>query len=452
MVMVGPVTACANLNLTAQQTRLPVRQNEGQNNVDNIPYIAISTGEVDGLECVLKKLGIESTGANSQFGNPPGTSTLDRGRIRLYRDDDGRGARMDDNTPDQEDELTNSQANLDRYDAVIFGCAGEDHSHGSTRRARVKAYADKGGRVFATHYEYTWIQDEATWVNTAVWDVGDRSAGNGTWVAEVNTSPGKRLMFSQWLNATGVNALSGTSPPRIDIQEPRNNVDRNVSSDSEEWLTRYNDDDTPTAVLHYTFNTPVENAAANRCGRVLFSDFHVSIGGTGSAVFPNHCNTNGGNLTNQEKVLAFFLFDLTSCIQTTPPPTCTSKTCADYPAQTCGSQSDGCGGSTPDCFPCPNGTTCGGGGVPGQCGGPSCTPKDCAFYGAQCGTVPNGCGGSVNCPPCPQGQVCGGGGVAYQCGAISCAPKTCTQQGLQCGQTGDGCGGIATCDPCRRPV
>ena len=39
--------------------------------------------------------------------------------------------------------------------------------------------------------------------------------------------------------------------------------------------------------------------------------------------FPNECASTG--LTNQEKVLAFFLFDRTSCIQTAPPPTCTPK-------------------------------------------------------------------------------------------------------------------------------
>lgn len=450
MVMVGPVTQCTSATLTPDQTRLPTRQNEGGNGVDNIPLVAISTGRVDGLECVFRKLGIEDV----QFGNPPGTSTLNRGRIRLYRDDDGGGARMDGNTPNMEGNLTNSQANLDQYDAVIFGCAGSDHDHGGTRRGRVRTYANKGGRVFATHFEYTWIQDDATWSATGTWDTANArnsdSEPGKAWSSEINTSPGKRYTFSQWLNAPNVSALTGTAPPRIDIVEARNNVDRPVPSGSDEWITRYNDPAAPaTAVLHYTFNTPWGSPPASQCGRVLFSDFHVSIGGTGSATFPNHCNTNGGALTNQEKVLAFFLFDLTSCIQTTPPPTCTPRTCSD-PANVgkCGPQSDGCGGTTPDCMPCPNGQTCGGGGVPNECGGPTCTKKTCAFYNAQCGTVPDGCGGTVNCPPCPTGEVCGGGGVAYQCGAISCTPRTCQQQGIQCGQTGNGCGGIAQCDPC----
>ena len=449
MVTIPAVTQCTSVALTAQQTRLPTRQNEGQNGVDNIPFVAISTGKVDGLECGFRKLGLEDT----QFGNPTGF-TNSRGRIRFYRDDDGRGSRIDDNTPDQEDSLTNSQTNIDQYDAVVFGCAGTDHGHTQTRRDRVRAYADKGGRVFATHFEYTWIQDDATWAQTGTWDQtnsrnSDSQPGK-VWPGQIDTSAGKRFTFSQWLNAPNVTALTGTNPPRVDIVEARNNVDRPLASGAEEWITYYNDPAAPaTAVLHYTFNTPWGAAAANQCGRVLFSDFHVSIGSTGDSVFPAHCNTNGGQLTNQEKVLAFFLFDLTSCIQTTPPPTCNPRTCA-HPANAgkCGPQSDGCGGTTPDCNPCPNGTTCGGGGVPGECGGPTCTPKTCASYGAQCGSVPDGCGGSVNCPPCPNGTVCGGGGVANQCGAISCTPKTCSQQGIQCGQTGNGCGGIADCPDC----
>lgn len=198
-------------------------------------------------------------------------------------------------------------------------------------------------------------------VTAAVLALGLRSAEE-----EINTGSAKRLLFSQWLNSSGVNALTATSPPRIDLTEPRNNVDRPVASGSEEWLTRYNDPGSPTAVLHYTFNTPWATTSANQCGRVLFSDFHVSIGNTGTATFRNHCT---GSLTNQEKVLAFFLFDLTSCIQTAPPATCTPRTCASYPSGTCGVQSDGCGGTTADCGTCPNGQTCGGGGVQNQCGG-----------------------------------------------------------------------------------
>lgn len=478
MVTIPATPACTSRTLTAAQSRLPTRQNEGGNGVDNIPLVAISTGQVDGLECVFKKLGLgvktcaggsnagnactknsncpNSTCSDSlnQFGNPPGTASADRGRIRLYRDNDvgnaAGGARIDNNTPRTDSALTDTQAHLDQYDAVIFGCAGAANTRDTSILDRVRAYADKGGRVFATHFEYVYLYTNAPWNSTAAWDVPNaRSSGDGSWTGEINTGSTKRLLFSQWLGAPGVTALSATNPPRVSITEARNNVDRPVSANAEEWITRYND--TPatgdTAVLHYTFNTPSNAAPANQCGRVLFSDFHVTLGNTSGDTFPAECG-NSNTLTNQEKVLAFFLFDLTSCIQTSQPPTCTPKTCANYPPGTCGLQSDGCGGTTTDCGTCQSGQTCGGGGVQNKCGGPTCTPKTCTDQGAQCGVVPDGCGNTVVCPDCPAGQTCGGGGVANKCGVSTCTPKTCAAQGIQCGQTGDGCGNVLTCPTC----
>lgn len=461
MITVGSVPACTSASLEGQNAnrplpRLPVRQNEGSNGVDNIPFVAISTGYVDGLECVFRKLGLDA----DQFGNPPGTSSqggtpsLDRGRIRLYQDDDSGsaygGAIMNSRTPRTDAALTNSQANLDRYDAVVFGCAGSANTRSTARLNRVRAYADKGGRVFGTHYEYVYLNTNAPWNATAAWSPNaSNGSGNGNWTGTINTDTAKRLQFSQWLNAPGVTALSNVSPPRVTIAEARHDVNQQVAAGAEEWITRSdNNAATNDPVLHYTFNTPWGSEPANQCGRVLFSDFHVSIGNTRNSVFPSHCNTNNGQLTSQEKILAFFLFDLTSCIQVPPPPTCTAKTCADYPANTCGAQSDGCGGSTGNCRTCPDGQTCGGGGVADRCGGPTCTAKTCADLNAQCGTIPDGCGNTVTCPDCPVGQICGGGGVAYQCGASSCTPKTCQQLGVECGQTGDGCGNVITCNPC----
>ncbi len=457
MVTIPAVTKCTSVTLTAAQSRLPVRQNEGSNNVDNIPFIAISTGQVDGLECVFKKLGLTSSGNTNQFGNPPGTSSADRGRIRLYRDNDvgnaAGGAVIDNNTPRTDSSLTDTQGHLDQYDAVIFGCAGARNDRSTNILDRVRSYANKGGRVFATHFEYVYLYNRDPWNLTAAWDVPNaRSSGNGntaTWTGLIDTASTKKLLFSQWLGATGVNALSATNPPRVTIVEARNNVDEPVTTPgAEEWISRYNDNPPSGghAVLHYTFNTPWGAAPANQCGRVLFSDFHVSIGNTAGDSFPNECG-NSNTLTNQEKILAFFLFDLTSCIQVPNPPTCTPKTCASYP-NTCGVQSDGCGGTTLDCGPCTSGQTCGGGGVINQCGGPTCNPKTCAQQGAECGVVPDGCGNTVICPPCPAGTTCGGGGVANKCGVSTCTAQTCAQQNIQCGQTGDGCGNVITCPAC----
>jgi hypothetical protein len=90
----------------------------------------------------------------------------------------------------------------------------------------------------------------------------------------------------------------------------------------------------------------------------------------------------------------------------------------------CGTMPDGCGGTLECTGTCSKpGATCGGGGVANDCG---CTPFDVASCPANgCGTFPDGCGGTTGCgqndangsPICPSGESCGGGGVANVCGS-----------------------------------
>src|SRR5207247_1290616 len=80
---------------------------------------------------------------------------------------------------------------------------------------------------------------------------------------------------------------------------------------------------------------------------------------------------------------------------------------------------------------------------------PACTPTTCAAQGKNCGTISNGCGGTLTCGACTAPQTCGGGGVANVCG--TCTPTTCAAQGKNCGAISDGCGGTLTCGACTTP-
>jgi hypothetical protein len=62
---------------------------------------------------------------------------------------------------------------------------------------------------------------------------------------------------------------------------------------------------------NFQFTTPNETTPDNRCGKVVFSDMHVSGLGT-SGNFPSACTT--GALSPQEKALAFMFFDIASCV------------------------------------------------------------------------------------------------------------------------------------------
>ena len=83
--------------------------------------MALATGDVDGMECVLRKMGVE----DSQFTNPGGG-----GRIELYRDN---GAMLG-NTPSYT-QLVSSQATVDQYDALIFPCRGTAHDESTAAQA-----------------------------------------------------------------------------------------------------------------------------------------------------------------------------------------------------------------------------------------------------------------------------------------------------------------------------
>ncbi len=87
-----------------------------------------------------------------------------------------------------------------------------------------------------------------------------------------------------------------------------------------------------------------------------------------------------------------------TCVNTCTPITqgvaCSGKNC--------GSVSDGCGG-TINCGSCVSPNTCGGGGAANVCG---CTPTETANNCSNsrvCGSIDNGCGTQVNCGSCPQG-------------------------------------------------
>jgi hypothetical protein len=97
---------------------------------------------------------------------------------------------------------------------------------------------------------------------------------------------------------------------------------------------------------------------------------------------------------------------LGSCVAACSPRTCPQLGIG------CGSVGDGCGG-TLQCGTCPGGQTCGGGGITGICG--TCTPKTCTGLGINCGSASDGCGGSLQCGFCPGGQTCGGGGITGVC-------------------------------------
>lgn len=118
----------------------------------------------------------------------------------------------------------------------------------------------------------------------------------------------------------------------------------------------------------------------------------------------------------------------------------------------CGSVPDGCGG-TLACGTCPAGQSCGAGGTANVCGlGNGCAPKPqtTACAGRNCGMASDGCGSEVGCGTCTGYSSCGGGGTPGVCG---CTPltKTAACAGRNCGTVSNGCGGFHDCGTCASP-
>ena len=430
------VASCANTSVGAALTRLPRNKAEG-----DIPLMAFSTGSVDALECVMRKIGID----DAEFTAPSGT-----GRVHLYMgliDPNSQfgqaagGAKLP--TSPNEDQLWGTQAALNKYDMVLFPCQADQTSRTPAQQQRLIDYANAGGRVFATHFSYIWLYDDAPFSSTAMWNVEQHpSPANQTGYVDQTFPKGQAL--AAWLVNVGASATLGQIP----LQVIRHDHDA-VVAPSQSWMTIDDDPNFPGATVHYTFNTPVGAPAAQQCGRVLFDDFHVEnvkSSMTTGAIFPAECLP--GPMTAQEKLLEFMIFDLGSCV-TPDIPTCTPKSCAQLGVG-CGPTGDGCGGVV-QCGDCTSPQTCGGGGQPSQCGSPSCTPKTCAAQNIHCGPAGDGCGAQIQCGACPMGQTCGGGGKPGVCGNQACVPQTCAAQSIACGPAGDGCGHLIQCGTCVAP-
>lgn len=380
------VPACQSTNVG--QIRMPRNKSEG-----DIPFTAISTGDVDAMECVLLKMGVDA----AEFTRP----TLG-GRMEMYV---GNGANRGNGTP-AESTLVGSQQALNKYDQILFPCWGYQANKNAADQQRLVTYTNAGGRFFASHYSYTWLYNIAPFSQTATWNIN--AGGYNSLTATIDTGFNKGQTFAQWLQLVG--ALSNNNPAQMNIAFPRHDFNA-VTAPAQRWMYSAN----PAFPLHYTFDTPW--GQQNQCGHVVYSDFHVSNSSTSGVAFPNECNANP--MTAQEKALEYMIWDLASCVPGPKKPQCTPITCQAQNIN-CGPAGDGCGGLL-QCGNCMNNQTCGGGGQFGQCGFPDsgiqCTPKTCQDLGLNCGPAGDGCGGLLNCGTCILPATCGGGGTPGQCGA-----------------------------------
>jgi hypothetical protein len=308
--------------------RLPRNSSEG-----HLPKMAIATGGSDPFECLLRKIGVD----DAEFTLPGGG-----GRVQMFKG--VGGVDLEAGTAPDYSNLWTDLDYMKQYDIVMLPCEGGTHEEAKTDGGHYnfRDYVDQGGRAFTTHYSYTWMENGpiplpsvATW-DTQEKDRSDVPHANPILIDTVDRDFPKGEAFAEWLTYVdaSVSYDSGTLP----IAEWRHDVKTENDAEAQRWITTdtrtaYPDGEAPVQagplVQHFTFNTPIEAGVDDageslQCGKVVFSDFHVSAAErTANQPFPTECVA--GAMTPQEKALEFMLFDLSACIQNEssipqPPP------------------------------------------------------------------------------------------------------------------------------------
>lgn len=481
-IMLKTVNSCVNNTVTTSSCvsavpaascalRLPKNHTDGYDwtnglyDFADVPQLAIVTGNADPFECLLLKIGIDP----NEFGSTTKNATR---RVHFFESPDDPSTVLSSTYGNRVtgDQLWNTASILPNYAAILLPCEGaaidkmnnpkanvpdtsKPPGNGIDPYANLINYANAGGRVFATHFSYVWLQYPQlfayvtgdNWGAVATWDhtystlLGMNVSSYATQdplVATVDQTFTKGAAFAQWLLDVGASSTLGS----MTLHEARHDLTA-IGATTQDWSAAI---DTGSGVKptsfnpSFTFNTPYPALPANQYGRVVFSDFHVS--------------TNTLTNTNLQS----------SCTATTDCGY--TQTCNGYVASVPGSCTEACYSAT-DCantsYTCKGGQlgTC----TPlactknNQCGGGTCTSGACTCKtGAQCGSgVCNG--GVCTASTCETVNNCGGsqtcGGTATQ----GTCTKTCSLQ-TDCGG-GELCvdsnhnlcnGGTCTCSGCTK--
>jgi hypothetical protein len=302
--IVPNVPECVDTAIDPGATSLPKNQSEG-----DLPRMALTTGGADALECLLRKIGID----DAEF-----TPTSGAGKVHLYAGSGGTdkfdgahgGADFQNAT-----ELWDDLPSLSAYDIVFLSCEGSQNPGSKPQSSldAMKGYADVGGRVFASHWHNYWLEAAADPWNRTINRVDLPDLNSIT--ADVNQLFDRGAALAQWL----LNVNASTTLGQIDIDAAQHTVRTIDTNLADRWIYQDVTANGQPSVQYMSFTTPLEETPATRCGKVVFSDIHVASGdqsGSGLEFPQGGCTSNVNVLSPQEKVLAFMIFDIASCIPT----------------------------------------------------------------------------------------------------------------------------------------
>jgi hypothetical protein len=296
------ITKSCEENAVPDKTlRLPKNGTEG-----DMPQIAVTTGGLDALECLLRGIGVDS----SEFveGDDPS------GHIHLYK---GEGGGMGQDA----EPFWNDAAQLRRYDMVLLSCEGDEHKENkggdaAGARASMYEYLNAGGKVFATHFHYIWFKESPAdeFRNLAVFESGTQTASY-----VVNQSFPKGERFAEWLMEA--NASQSLGVLNFNSSQVRITM-KSVNEPALAWITT-----TQGEPAYATVNTPISmpdgtaTPPENQCGRAVITGLHITDEGGPTSI--GGCSVGPGGLNAAQKAMAFLFYDLSACVtddKTEPQP------------------------------------------------------------------------------------------------------------------------------------
>jgi len=339
------VAACQDNQIDKSLTSLPSsRGPNGQNGQGSLPRIAISVGDADRLQCLFARMGI----AASEFTSGP-TGT---GAINLYEDDTasftGTVSWPSSTT------LWDTADHLNQYDIIMLGCQGSQSTELSNKETVVTDaskqamvdYANAGGKIFAEHYQQTWLAsfpplklDAPTKAGASCLkdpictaDMATVCAGNSDAtasdcqlcsfnctnlaVAPYYTASAPFGEVANWIVTSGeidasgsigspnMGAINTTFPsgaafaqwltyqppsPAVSTTDPQGSI--TIESEMKPTATATIDPPATTWISipgyadYFTFNTPVNQAEESQCGRFAYTDVHVASGQSGTPYY-----------------------------------------------------------------------------------------------------------------------------------------------------------------------
>ena len=369
---VASVPACGTTS--AGSIKLPSSA-DGTDPIMSMPQFALSMGNSDSLECLLYRIGIDL----KEFTSGPSAT----GHVHLFTGAGMNLAGSGTAAPAGEDSLWNTLGSMEKYDVSLFSCEGKETTGASPQI--LEQYVNAGGRAFTSHFHYSWLSgpidtdakegpvngktytQNPDWASLASWYDGDPGVLQAPYFhaaqtdligvkinTELNGDAGvfpKGAALTSWLTTTKAYGTNGVAADEVAIQAPAFDSQVNTNdTDSQPWATYdpasymtgapgYEQGLTAHQTAYFSFNTPVDAKATTDggappyCGRVVFTGLHVGAAAMDTTTNPTTndyqlptattCSPTPGNLSPQEKILEFMLFDLSACVVSdtiAPPP------------------------------------------------------------------------------------------------------------------------------------